>query len=182
MSDRDDFVAWTQSRLRDAETALHNGDPGPRLAIWSTQEPVSVLGAWRSAIGQEAVRDLFHDLARTFSDCTSHVYEIVAADVVGDMAVTAGYERTQASVNGEPRRYVLRVTQVYRREAGDWKVVHRHADTAQAEEAGTEAASVSAGAPRDRNAGPARDGPLLVEPRTPSLRERSASLGRSRPT
>jgi ketosteroid isomerase-like protein len=23
---------------------------------------------------------------------------------------------------------VLRVTQVYRREAGDWKVVHRHGD------------------------------------------------------
>lgn len=32
-------------RLRDAETALHNGDPGLRLAIWSTRELVSVLGA-----------------------------------------------------------------------------------------------------------------------------------------
>jgi ketosteroid isomerase-like protein len=129
MSDRDDFVAWTQNRLRDAETALHNGDPGPRLAIWSTREPVSVLGAWRSAVGQDAVRDLFHNLADTFSDCASHVYEIVAAEVVGDMAFTAGYERTQASINGEPRRYVLRVTQVYRREDGEWKVAHRHGDT-----------------------------------------------------
>jgi hypothetical protein len=63
MSDRDDFVAWTQSRLRDAETALHNGDPGPRLAIWSTREPVSVLGAWQSAVGQEGLRDLFRNLA-----------------------------------------------------------------------------------------------------------------------
>ncbi len=139
VSDRDDFVAWTQSRLRGAETALHNGDPGPRLAIWSTREPVSVLGAWRSAVGQEAVRDLFHYLADTFSNCTSHVYEIVAADVVGDMAFTAGYERTQASINGEPRRYVLRVTQVYRREDGDWKVAHRHADTVpESEEASSE--------------------------------------------
>src|ERR671913_677263 len=97
VSDRDDFVAWTQSRLRQAETALHNGDPGPRLAIWSTQEPVSVLGAWRSAVGQEELRHLFHYLAGTFSNCTSHVYEIVAADVVGDMAFTAGYERTQVN-------------------------------------------------------------------------------------
>jgi ketosteroid isomerase-like protein len=130
MSDRDDFVAWTQTRLRDAETALHNGDPGPRLAIWSTQEPVSLLGAARSAVGQEAVRDLFHSLGDTFSNCTSYVYEIVAAHVVGEMAFTAGSERTQASINGEPRRYVLRATQVYRREDGDWKVAHRHADTA----------------------------------------------------
>ena len=130
MSDRDDFVAWTQSRLKDAEIALHNGDPGLRLAAWSTREPVSVLGAARSAVGQEAVRDLFHGLGDTFSDCTSYVYEIVAADVVGEMAFTAGYERTQASINGEPRQYVLRATQIYRREDGEWKVAHRHADTA----------------------------------------------------
>jgi ketosteroid isomerase-like protein len=130
MSDRDDFMAWTQTQLRDAETALHNGDPGPRLAIWSTREPVSVVGAARSAIGQEGVRDLFHSLGDTFSNCTSYVYEIVAVDMVGDMAFTAGYERTQASINGEPRRYVLRATQVYRREDGKWKVAHRHADIA----------------------------------------------------
>jgi ketosteroid isomerase-like protein len=130
MSDRDDFLAWTQSRLRDAEIALHNGDAGPRLAIWSTREPVSVLGAARSAAGQEQVRHLFRHLADTFSNCTSYVYELVAADVVGDMAFTAGYERTQASINGEPRQYVLRATQVYRREGGEWKVAHRHADTA----------------------------------------------------
>jgi ketosteroid isomerase-like protein len=138
MSERDDFLAWTQSRLRDAETALHNGDPGPRLAIWSTREPVSVLGAARSAVGQEDVRDLFESLADTFSDCTSHVYEIVAADVVGDIAYTAGYERTQASINGEPRQYVLRVTQVYRREDGEWKLAHRHGDALDSDEAVSE--------------------------------------------
>jgi ketosteroid isomerase-like protein len=130
MSDRDDFVAWTQTRLRDAETALHNGDPSPRLELWSMREPVSVLGAARSAVGQEAVRDLFQSLGDIFSDCTSYVYEIVAADVVDDMAFTAGYEQTQASINGEQRQYVLRATQVYRREDGEWKVAHRHADTA----------------------------------------------------
>jgi ketosteroid isomerase-like protein len=131
VADEDEFIAWTQNQLREAETALHNGDPEPRLALWSTREPVSVLGAWRSAIGQGEVRNLFQELAETFSDCTSHVYEIVSAQVVGDMAFTAGFERTQASINGERRRYVLRVTQVYRREDGRWKVAHRHGDTAE---------------------------------------------------
>ena len=131
MSDKDEFLAWTQSQLRDAETALHNGDPGPRLAIWSSREPVSVLGAWRSAIGRENVRELFQSLAETFSGCRSHSYQIVAAEVIGDVAFTAGYERTQASINGEPRTYVLRVTQVYRREDGEWRVAHRHGDTAE---------------------------------------------------
>ena len=37
-------------------------------------------------------------------------------------------EHTTTTVNGEQREYVLRTTQVYRREDGTWKVVHRHAD------------------------------------------------------
>jgi ketosteroid isomerase-like protein len=130
MSDRDDFLAWTQSRLSDAEMALHNGDPGPRLAIWSTRDPVSVLGAARSAVGQDEVRNLFRNLAGTFSNLASSDYELVAVDVIGDMAYTVGYERTEVSINGEPKRYVLRSTQVYRREDGEWKVAHRHADAA----------------------------------------------------
>ncbi len=49
--------------------------------------------------------------------------------MVGDLAYTAGFEHTSASINGQPRSYILRATQVYRREGGDWKVAHRHADT-----------------------------------------------------
>ena len=44
MSDLDDFLASTIARQVEAEEALHNGDPGPRLAMWSTKEPVTVLG------------------------------------------------------------------------------------------------------------------------------------------
>jgi ketosteroid isomerase-like protein len=128
MSDKDDFLAWVGSRLRNAEIALHNGDAEPRLAIWSRQEPVTVLGAWKSATGPEEVSDLFTQLETTFSDCTSYSHEIVAADVIGDLAYTVGYEHTQAAIDGEPRTYTLRATQIYRREDGEWKVVHRHAD------------------------------------------------------
>jgi ketosteroid isomerase-like protein len=128
MSDKDDFLAWVGSRLRNAEIALHNGDAEPRLAIWSRQEPVTVLGAWKSASGPKEVSDLFTQLETTFSDCTSYSHEIVAADVIGDLAYTVGYEHTQAAIDGEPRTYTLRATQIYRREDGEWKVVHRHAD------------------------------------------------------
>ncbi len=129
MSEPDDFLAWVGSRLKEAEIALHNGDVAPRRAIWSRHDPVTVLGAWKSATGQQEVGELFAHLETTFSDCTSYSHEIVAADVIGDMAYTVGYEHTTASVDEEPRSYTLRVTQIYRREAGEWKVVHRHADT-----------------------------------------------------
>jgi ketosteroid isomerase-like protein len=128
MTDRDDFLAWVRTALYDAELALHNGDAGPRRALWSVNEPVSVLGAWRNAIGQQQIDELFAGLGRSFSDCTSYEFELQAFDVTGDMAYTAGLEHTSASVDGEPRTYTLRATQVYRREGGEWRVAHRHGD------------------------------------------------------
>jgi ketosteroid isomerase-like protein len=117
--------------LRDAEFNLHNGDPAPRRAVWSSNEPVSVLGGWRNAVGHTEIDGLFTHLGKTFSNCTSFEYEVLAYDVVGDMAYTVGLEHTSASIDGEPGKYTLRVTQVYRREDGSWRVVHRHADMVQ---------------------------------------------------
>jgi ketosteroid isomerase-like protein len=129
MTDREDFLAWIHGPLHQAELALHNGDPDPRRALWSRNEPVSVLGAWRNANGLHEVNELFTLLGNSFSDCTSYATEIVAYDVVGDMAYTAGLEHISASVDGQPRSYTLRATQMYRREDGEWKVAHRHGDT-----------------------------------------------------
>jgi ketosteroid isomerase-like protein len=129
MTDRDDFLAWVETDLYQAELALHNGDAAPRRALWSRNEPVSVLGAWRNASGQREIDELFAALEKSFSDCTSYAFELLSHDVVGDVAYTAGFEHTSASVNGEPRTYTLRATQVYRREDGAWRVAHRHGDT-----------------------------------------------------
>jgi ketosteroid isomerase-like protein len=118
-----------QTTLYDADRASHNGDAAPRRAIWSRNEPVSVLGAWRNAIGQTEIDALFASLGESFSDCTSYEIELLAYDVVGDMAFAAGLEHTSASVDGEPRTYTLRATHVFRREEGEWRVAHRHGDT-----------------------------------------------------
>jgi ketosteroid isomerase-like protein len=88
-----------------------------------------LFGAWKTAVGQAEVSDLFGQLEASFSDCTSYRHEVIAADVIGDMAYTVGYEHSQVSINGQPRTYTLRATQVYRREGGEWTVAHRHADT-----------------------------------------------------
>jgi ketosteroid isomerase-like protein len=126
VTERDDFITWVQSVLKDAEIAVHNGDAGPRRAIWSQNEPVTVLGAWKNATGQRELNELFDHLADSFSDCTSYDLELVEAEVLGDTAYTVGFEHTSASVNGAPHTYTLRATQIYRREDGAWKVAHRH--------------------------------------------------------
>lgn len=129
MSDRDDFLAWVRSDLRHAEVTVHDGDAGPRREVWSRTEPVTLFGAVKSATGRAKVDELFTLLEGKFSGCRSYDYEVVAAEVVGDLAYTAGYERTRAVVDREERTYTLRVTQVYRREDAGWRVVHRHGDS-----------------------------------------------------
>lgn len=75
------------------------------------------------------IDELFTALGNSFSDCTSYAFDLQVYDVVGDMAYTAGLEHSSASVDGQPRTYTLRATQVYRRETGEWRVAHRHGDT-----------------------------------------------------
>ncbi|MGW1345979.1 nuclear transport factor 2 family protein [Kribbella sp. NPDC002412] len=131
MTERADFLEWVTTRLRDAEVAIHNGDAGPRRVLWSRQDPVTVLGAWMTGTTWAEAEEIFGKLEDSFSDCTSYTHEVISADVYGDIAYTIGYEHTAASLHGEPRKYTLRVTQLYRREDGEWKVFHRHADTVQ---------------------------------------------------
>lgn len=129
MSERDDFLTSVLPRLNEVDTALHNGDANPRLALWATREPVTVFGALLSVSGRDEIASAFEWLARRFSNCESFEYEVVAADASGDLGYIVGLEHTTASVGGAPPApYSLRVTTVLRREDGEWKVVHRHAD------------------------------------------------------
>ena len=129
MAEVEAFLDSTMPRLRAADTALHNGDASPRMAIWSHNDPVTLFGAAMSASGWAQLRGTFDLLASRFSNCSSWEYEVIAAGASGDLAYVVGIEHTTASVDGaaaEP--YALRVTTIFRRESGDWKVVHRHAD------------------------------------------------------
>lgn len=128
MDDRQEFLDWFDTTWRAAEEALHGGDAALRFETWSKRAPVTLFGAWVDAVGPTEVREVFVRLAAAFSDATSSGIELVAADVSGDLAYTAHRESTSTVVNGVPRSYVLRVTQVYRREDGTWKVIHRHGD------------------------------------------------------
>jgi ketosteroid isomerase-like protein len=129
MSELDDFLTPTLTRQLEAEKALINGDPAPRLAMWSTQEPVTVFGAERTVTGSEEVIQAFRWLATRFSDLTDYRFELVAAGASGDLAYTLGYEHITFSMDGGPvAPLTLRVTHLYRREEGEWKIVHRHAD------------------------------------------------------
>jgi ketosteroid isomerase-like protein len=127
----DEFLAATMPRLDEAEIALHNGDAHPRYAMWSHHDPVTLFGAAFNGSGWAELEPLFERLGSSFSSCTSYENEVIAAGASGDLAYIVAFEHTTASIgDGAPQAYVLRVTTVFRREDGEWKVVHRHGDPA----------------------------------------------------
>lgn len=129
MDELDGFLTSTMPRLKAAETALHNGDASPRGAMWSHKEPVTLFGAVATKAGWGEIGPAFDWLASTFSNCISAEYEVLAAGASGDLAYVVGIEHTTASIGGAaPKSYSLRVTTIFRREDGEWKVVHRHGD------------------------------------------------------
>ena len=127
-TETEQFLDEMLPRQRAAEQAIHNGDAEPRIALWSRTDPVTVFGAKMSSSGWPDVEQMFRTVASWFSDSTDYEFEVIAAGASGDLAYTVGYERNQVKVDGEPRTYTLRVTHVYRREDGQWRIVHRHGD------------------------------------------------------
>ena len=129
VADVDEFLAAVLPPLTAADTAIHDGNAGPRMALWSHNDPVTLFGALQTATGWRAISPIFEMLASRFSNCESFEYEVIAAGVSGDLAYIAGVEHTTAAVGDDaPEAYALRVTTVFRREDGEWKVIHRHAD------------------------------------------------------
>jgi ketosteroid isomerase-like protein len=122
----DDWLPVQVSTGRD----VHSGDATSWIEHWSHTDPVSVFGAGvRGRAGWDEVLRTIHWVAGRFAGCEDYEYELVSADVQGDLAYTCGFERyTATRPNGEVFTNELRVTQVYRREAGGWRIVHRHGD------------------------------------------------------
>jgi ketosteroid isomerase-like protein len=132
-----EFLSEMLPKQVAAERAIHNGDVQPRLALWSHRDPVTLFGAVLSSSGWEQLSADFATVASWFSDSEDYDVDVVAAGASGDLAYMVGYEHNKVKVNGEPRTYTLRVTHVYRREDGQWKIMHRHADAPPADSAGS---------------------------------------------
>jgi hypothetical protein len=117
-----------RAKFQMALAAQLEGKPEAFKALWSHRPDVSILGAlggleygW-TEVGPRldwASRQVqAHDLK------LENILTVVGAD----MAVTADLERMVWTVDGKPVPRVLRCTQVYRVEHGEWRIFHRHAD------------------------------------------------------
>jgi ketosteroid isomerase-like protein len=131
MAEVDTFLEEMLPRQIEAEQALCRGEAGARKETWSQQDPVTLFGAAVAMRrGWDEVDETFSWLAGRFGEKTleRYDYELVAAGAGGDLAYTVGFEHKVFGTDDGPISHTLRVTHVYRREDGRWRIVHRHGD------------------------------------------------------
>ena len=126
----DDALAKTLEQTTTAVAAMLNGDPGAMINCWAASDDVTLFGAWGPIEkGHKPVTDTMHWVGSRFTGAgtVDVVHSVIASS--GDLAYTVGFERSHRSVDGgPPHDSVLRVTHIYRRIDGNWKLMHRHAD------------------------------------------------------
>lgn len=109
-----------------------NGNAKPLQGIWSHSAAVTAMHPIGGRqIGWDAVRASFEKVSEVASDGKVELKDQLI-QVVGELAYEAGVEHGQVKLATQPVMIEHRVTNIYRREAGEWKLIYHHTDTSPA--------------------------------------------------
>jgi len=111
--------------------AFTKGDPEPLKSLYSRSDDVSLANPFGPpARGWDDVASTMERAALNYRDGEATAFERVSAYSTPELAYIVEVERFRSKVGGddETAQFALRVTTVFRREDGDWRIVHRHAD------------------------------------------------------
>lgn len=122
-------------RFEDANTAFVNGDASPLLALVSRSEQTSIFGGFGGhEAGWSQVGPRYEWAASQFQPSGAKVeFEYLDKYAGAEAAYSVAIERCTVRYVDRPGEHphALRTTMVFRKEDGEWKIVHRHADPLQ---------------------------------------------------
>ncbi len=108
--------------------SMANGDSGPLADVWSRDAAVtSMHPVGGREIGWDAVWGSFAQFGKLASKGKVELKDQLIR-VVGDLAYEVGIEYGQVMLAGEKVIIEHRVTNIYKKEGGAWKMVHHHTD------------------------------------------------------
>lgn len=126
-SDFEQIVEKTHLALKE----FYKGNPEPYRMLRSTGQDVSLLGAFGGiSVGPKEVDKHLATRASYFRAGHDVSFENLVKFSSGDFGYIVEVERFEARVGGtdETVSVALRATTIFRRETGEWKVVHRIGD------------------------------------------------------
>src|SRR5215210_3225694 len=125
----EDEVRQASEQFYAALNSMLNGDTGPMMEVWSHGSDASAMHpSDRLPNGWEEVRAGWEQAAQAFSGGQVALDEMAMFAITEDAAYTLGTEHGQASVGDQTVGIDWRVTNIYRRDADGWKIVHHHTD------------------------------------------------------
>jgi ketosteroid isomerase-like protein len=125
----EDEVRQASEQFYAALNRTLDGDSAPMQEIWSHGSDVSAMHPFAGRmLGWEEVRDSWAQAAQAFSGGQVALDEMAVVPIGEDGAYTLGTEHGQASIGDATVGIDWRVTNIYRREADGWKIVHHHTD------------------------------------------------------
>jgi ketosteroid isomerase-like protein len=128
--DQAEFAAFLD-QVTKAHAQYIRGQPEPFKALWSRAPDVTIFGGFGSGEhGWEQVGPRLDWASTQFSEGERDV-ERIASHVDGNLGYVVQIERIRFKVPGQsdPSLLELRVTMIFRKEAGTWRIVHRHGDS-----------------------------------------------------
>ncbi len=128
----DDEVRNASKQFYAGLTSMANGNSSSLADIWSHSATVMAMHPIGGReVGWDAVRTSFEKVAELASEGDIGLKDQII-QVAGDIAYEAGIERGQFKLAGQQVIVDVRVTNIYQRESGAWKMVHHHSDISPA--------------------------------------------------
>jgi ketosteroid isomerase-like protein len=128
---RSDFEIFLKS-ADAAQVELQNGKADSYKTLWSHSDDVTLSGGFGGGIekGWAAVSKRLDWAASQFSNGTNSIERLVMYATM-DIGYVVQIERIKfkAAATGEDASRISRVTMIFRRENGQWRIVHRQADS-----------------------------------------------------
>ena len=124
-----DEVRKTSQRFYAALNHMVNGDARDMAEVWSHRADVTTLHpVGGRQIGWKQVADSWNGVAEISSNGTVTLKD-QHIRVIGDVAYELGIEHVEMTLAGKQIQGGGRVTNIYHREDGTWKIIHHHTDT-----------------------------------------------------
>lgn len=131
MSTKDE-VREASNKFYSGLNSMVNGKINAFADAWSHNNSVTTMHPIGGReVGWDAVKKSFDQVAKMASEGKVELKDQLI-QILGDVAYEVGTEHAKFKLSGQELKGEVRVTNIYQRDGGKWKIIHHHTDIAPA--------------------------------------------------